>query len=189
MVRIVLGVAALAVAFAAGDRVGLAREQAKLDRNRALIARVHSDAWSQRDVAAGQRAAREIYAARVIRHDWTGTDSSGAQGVASDLDGIRQDFPDWTERPEMIVAEGDLVADRYLSTGTQARALGAIPHVHPGLANKGKFQSMPEAGIYRIVDGKIAEQWNLSDIWNAEIQLGMFDPDRWPESVCGKSKR
>jgi hypothetical protein len=40
--------------------------------------------------------------------------------------------------------------------------------------------------IFRVTDGKLAEQWAINDGWDASIQLGLFDPDHWKESVCGK---
>jgi hypothetical protein len=39
--------------------------------------------------------------------------------------------------------------------------------------------------IFRIVNGKIAEQWLSQDVWGGVIQLGLFDPDHWKESICG----
>jgi len=101
------------------------------------------------------------------------------------VSGIRADFPDWSERLESIVAEGDFVVDRYVSTGTQAHDLQPIPHHSPGVPSRGKSLRMPEMAMYRVVDGKIAEQWDFADIWGAEIQLGLYDPDHWTESVCG----
>ena len=87
-----------------------------------------------------------------------------------------------------MVAEGDMVVARFVSSGTQARELSAILHHSPAIPNLGKSMRMPEIEIFRIVDGKLAEQWDLADIWGANIQSGLFDPDRWPDSVCGSTQ-
>ena len=42
--------------------------------------------------------------------------------------------------------------------------------------------------ILRVADGKLAEEWAVNDGWDASIQLGLFDPDHWKESVCGEIK-
>ena len=34
---------------------------------------------------------------------------------------------------------------------------------------------MPEIAIYRIVDGKIVEQWTVADILGMRQQLGILD--------------
>ena len=39
--------------------------------------------------------------------------------------------------------------------------------------------------MFRVRDGKLAEQWLLPDVWGANAQLGLFDPDHWTESICG----
>jgi hypothetical protein len=45
--------------------------------------------------------------------------------------------------------------------------------------------SMKESIIFHIVDGKVAETWRLNDGWDLFLQLGLFDPDHFRESVCG----
>jgi hypothetical protein len=48
---------------------------------------------------------------------------------------------------------------------------------------------LPEIEIFRVANGKLAEQWEVLDSWDANAQLGLFDPDRWPESVCGTGQK
>jgi hypothetical protein len=46
---------------------------------------------------------------------------------------------------------------------------------------------MPEIEIFRVANGKIG--WDVLDNWDANAQLGLFDPDHWPESVCGTGEK
>ena len=69
---------------------------------------------------------------------------------------IRAAFPDWREEVEDVVFEGDRIAVRYVSTGTQDGAfLGRPP--------SGARVRVDEISIFRIADGRIAEQWCLND--------------------------
>ena len=77
-------------------------------------------------------------------------------------------FPDWNETVEDIVAEGDKVWVRLSYTGTHT----------------GEFMGLPSTGykitssavdIYRIVDGKLAEYWNVTDKVNMFKQVGAIE--------------
>jgi len=105
-------------------------------------------------------------------------------GLIKDWAYERAAFLDLTEHVQATVAEGDLVVDRFYSTGRQARDLDPIPHHSPGIPNRGKALHMPEMEMFRVVDGKLAEQWLFNDIWGTHAQLGLFDPDNWKASVC-----
>jgi hypothetical protein len=56
--------------------------------------------------------------------------------LAEGLTYTRADFLDWKESSVSIVAEGDYVAARLTSGGTQARDFEAIPHIEPAIPNK-----------------------------------------------------
>jgi len=165
---IVLGAVCLALGAAAGYKFALVREQGRLERNKALVRRIHA-AWSEPSLGKAVQAVQELYAPGFVLHDWTGDDASGLDGAIKSVYDNHADFPDWTERPEAIIAEGDFVVDRFLSTGTQARDLQPIPHHSPGVPNRGRFLRMPEIAMFRFVDGKLAELWDFADIWGAEV--------------------
>ena len=49
----------------------------------------------------------------------------------------------------------------------------------------GKLQQFPELAVHRIVNGKIAELWDFTDSWGANIQAGLIDPSNWSSSaIC-----
>jgi predicted ester cyclase len=141
---------------------------------------------SEPNIEKAAKKARELYASNFVHHDWAGAvQTLGVEGLIKRVaDGLAI-FPDGKENLEFIVAEGDLVMDRYSTTGTQARDLAPIPHHSPGVPNRGKAIQITEMEMFRVVDGKLAEQWLLPDVWGANAQLGLFDPDHWTESICG----
>jgi len=180
---------ALVVGFAAGFRTALARDHNRLERNKTLARLSHDKVWSERNNQAAVKVAREIYANDFIAHTWSGDSTGGLEAFTKDLTENRAYFPDWTETVQSLVAEGDFVAVRFLSTGNQAQDIPPVPHIMPFTPNKHRRLRMTEIEIFRIADGKLVEQWDMLDNWDANAQLGLFDPDHWPESVCGTGQK
>jgi hypothetical protein len=78
-----------------------------------------------------------------------------------------------------------MVMTRFMSTGIQKGDLAAIPGYQPMISANGKFQRFPELAVHRIVNGKIAEQLDFADMWGANIQAGVIDPDRMDTETKG----
>jgi len=77
-------------------------------------------------------------------------------------------FPDWYETVEDIIAEGDKVWVRLSYTGTnKAEFMGLDP--------TGKKIKSSAVDIYRIVNGKLAEYWNVTDNINIFKQIGAIE--------------
>lgn len=76
-------------------------------------------------------------------------------------------FPDYEERLEHLVAEGDFVAWRSVGSGTQSGALGPFPPT-------GRRMSIVIIGMHRFEHGKIAETWTSWDNLAALGQLGLL---------------
>ena len=64
--------------------------------------------------------------------------------------------PDWHETIEDIIAEGDKVWIRLAYTGTHTGEMF-------GITPTGNKISAMAVDIYRIVNGKLAEYWNVTD--------------------------
>jgi predicted ester cyclase len=186
---VVLMLVCIAGGLAAGYDLALTREHNRLERNKALVRLTHEKVWSERKTEAAVKVAREIYASDYVVHNWSGDSTGGIAGFASNMAENRVNFPDWTEKVESIVAEGDFDAARFLSTGTQGRDLDAVPRKMPRIPTKHRFIRMPEIEFFRISNGKLAEQWDISDGWDANAQLGLYEPDHWPESVCSDAQK
>ena len=119
-------------------------------------------------------------------HDWTG-DTRGLKNQKKSIAENRSISPDWNEEVLDMVAEGDMVVSRFLSTGTQKRDIPAVPGYSPLLPATCKFIRFPELAVHRFVNGKVAEQWDFADNWGANVQAGLIDPDHMtfkPVSAC-----
>ncbi len=79
------------------------------------------------------------------------------------------DFPDWHEKIDLIIAEGDKVALITTGTGTQRRQIGSFP-------STGKKVELVNFTVYRLENGKIAETWLIWDNLEMLRQLGHFPP-------------
>ncbi len=185
---VVLLLCGVGVGLAAGYNLALFREHQRLERNKELVRIMEDKVFSEKNVDAAMKVAREIYTSDFLVHDWLG-DHKGMDALAEGLRYTQADFLDWKESAVSIVAEGDYVAARLISGGTQARDFEAVPHISPAIPNKHRPLRLQEMVIFRVADGKLAEQWAINDGWDASIQLGLFDPDHWKESVCGEIKK
>jgi steroid delta-isomerase-like uncharacterized protein len=94
-------------------------------------------------------------------------------GVTPDRDGMRQSaamiraaFPDWHSELELLVAEDDLVVERFTASGTHSAELMGVPAT-------GRTISLPGINIFRIRDGRITERWGRLDDLGFLRQLGI----------------
>jgi predicted ester cyclase len=76
-------------------------------------------------------------------------------------------FPDLHMTIEAIVAEGDTVAVRVVSVGTN---LGSLNGAGPPT---GRRFTARQCHWYRIDDGKLVEHWAIRDDLSAMLQLGI----------------
>ena len=171
----------------AGFRTALAREHSSLERNKQVLRRALKEVWSGPDLNGAMKAADELYTPDFVLHDWTG-DSSGLTEGKKGVADTRAAFPDWHEELLDVVAEGNMVMTRSLSTGTQKGEIAAIPGYEPAIRANGKPLRFPELALHRLVNGKIAEQWTLADNWGANIQGDLIDPSNWPASALCQSQ-
>jgi predicted ester cyclase len=78
-------------------------------------------------------------------------------------------FPDLQMTIEAMVAEGDTVAVRVVSEGTNLRPLnGVVPPT-------GRRFKSRQSHWYRVEDGKLAEHWATREDLPAMMQLGIVE--------------
>jgi predicted ester cyclase len=109
----------------------------------------------------------ELFAPEYIYH--TDPEIKGIEGFRALQTMMRSAFPDYHEKIEYIFAEGDMVAQFYLLTGTFK---GALAGTNP----TGKKLSFPVVVLSRFKNGKQAEAWNYSDSLTMTHQLGISSP-------------
>lgn len=117
-----------------------------LERNKQLVRR----AW-----AAYDRGDEDGFA-RCVADDWVERDADGGMATLADARKSmalqRTAFPDKHTAIEQIVAEGDLVVTRSVTTATHRGD-------YMGLAPTGKVVTLHEILINRIVGDRIVESW------------------------------
>jgi steroid delta-isomerase-like uncharacterized protein len=94
-------------------------------------------------------------------------------GVTPDAEGMRAagamfrtGFPDWHSDLHDLIAEGDIVVERFTASGThRGEAMGVAP--------TGKVVSLAGINIFRVQDGRIVERWGRLDELGLFRQLGL----------------
>ena len=134
----------------------------KAEDNIAVIRRA-AEAVSSGDLAViGQ-----LTLADFVRHDLAEAfpPVEGTQGVTDFLQMVRAALPDLRIEIEDIFASEDRVAMHIRISGThQGEILGVPP--------TGKRVEYRSVNLYRMADGKIAETWQLADVWGFMRQVG-----------------
>jgi len=109
-----------------------------------------------------------------IFHHASGIDYTGEQMIQM-MSEASAAFPDYHSVIDDIVAETDKVVLCYTSHGSQKGA-------YFGVAPTGNYFETKGVEIYRIVGGKIVEQWNFQDDLGGLIQLGLISFIPYDES-------
>lgn len=138
-----------------------AMAQGSPQENKQLLAEFGAEILDGKNLAHLERYMRDDY----IQHN-----PLVPQGLA----GFRQFFgtwftavPDWRYTPHKIVAEGDTVWVYGEYSGTQRGEWLGIPA-------SGKHYSITAVDIFRIQEGKLAEHWDVIDVYGLFKQLGVL---------------
>jgi steroid delta-isomerase-like uncharacterized protein len=113
--------------------------------------------------------AAQLYAKDFINHG-IHRDASLEEDQAA-LKGWHQAFSDITIVPEKLIAEGDLVAIYWIARGTNIGTGNGLPAT-------GKKAELAGITIWRIVDGKIKEEWSAFDQLSMMQQLGLLPANK-----------
>ena len=122
----------------------------------------HTEIWSHGNVDL----IASVYTEEYVGHFPAGETVEGHEGIRKCVEAHRISFPDWNEKILEIIVEGDRAATRYLSRGTHDGEF-------IGIAATGNEIVILEASIYRLVDGRIAEQWAFPDMASLQQQLSL----------------
>jgi len=132
-------------------------------RNKELVHRMNEEVWNKGNL----EILDELFSPDFVQHFLPiGSETRGLDQYRDRTGSHRKAFPDWAEQIKLIVAEGDLVATHFTSTGTNDGSFLGNPPT-------GKQIHIDEMSIYRVVDGKIVEQWLIPDLLSLSQQLGL----------------
>src|SRR4030043_2436127 len=106
----------------------------------------------------------DLFATNYVYH--TNPEIKGVEGFQTLQTMMRNAFPDYHEKIEYIFAEGDMVAQFYLLTGTFK---GVLAGTNP----TGKKLSFPVVVLSRFENGTQVEAWSYSDSLTMTQQLGI----------------
>jgi predicted ester cyclase len=126
------------------------------------------------------RVASEMYA-----HDFVNHGFSTNIGLKEDQEaarGWREAIADIKVTVNMMVAEGDLVTALWSAEGTNIGQGN-------GLSATGKKVQSRGITIWRIVDGKIREEWSEFDRLRLMQQLGLIPSEHRTESASRTTRR
>jgi predicted ester cyclase len=113
--------------------------------------------------------AAEFLAPGVKWHGGTLGTVAGVDNVAGMVRGFVGGLPDLTATEQDIVAEGDTVAVRLVVEATHRGPL-------LGIAATGRRVRWDAFDVYRVLDGKIVEEWAGDDALALLYSLGAYTP-------------
>jgi steroid delta-isomerase-like uncharacterized protein len=140
------------------------------ERNKAVVLRLKDEVSSQgRFEVMSEIAVPGFRPRRQAVHNLA--QNARDQGFPEPGHQMRKAIPDRVDRIESIVAEGEHVGMRWRVTGTHAGDLFGIPAT-------GKPIDIQSIGVFKVLDGRIAEAWFMADEVDLLRQLGATLPKR-----------
>jgi steroid delta-isomerase-like uncharacterized protein len=137
---------------------------AKLEENKALVRR-GLELMEKRD----WKNFTKLHTLDYISHSTFSPKPQTLEETIQSFCDVIATFPDCSATIEDIIAEGDKVVIRELWRGTNK---GDIEEL--GITATRKEVTLPIISIFRIVDGRIAETWELFDMMSFMNQLGVM---------------
>jgi steroid delta-isomerase-like uncharacterized protein len=128
--------------------------------NSGVVRAVFSEIWSKGKV----ELIPDLFSENYVGHFPGDQTVHGREGLAAEVTAHRTAFPDWAEEVEDEIVDRDRIAARFTSRGTNTGDFLGNPPT-------GARVEISEVAIFRLEDGKIAEQWVYPDILSLQRQL------------------
>ena len=133
-----------------------------LEKNKAVVLEYHK-VWNE----GKYETLNDLLTSDFVCHYLTSEEWSGIEASKKAISDWRALFPDWKEEIVDIIQEKDKVVTRYKATATHTRTYEEID-------STGAKIEIYEVSIYRISNGKIAEQWCFPDDPSIKTQILNF---------------
>jgi len=140
---------------------GFAAEPSTAEQNKAIARRVIEEVLGQGKF----ELADQLYAKDFVNHGLTR--QIGLKEDQEAAHGWKAAFPDLKMSADLLIAEGNLVTVLWTGVGTNTGTGNGLPATGKRLAGRG-------ITIWRIVDGKITEEWSAFDQFSIMQQLGLL---------------
>lgn len=134
------------------------------ERNRQLVDRFWAEIWNQGELDV----ADQLVSADLLL-SLPGRELRGPAGLKEWVATIRGGFPDIHFTIAQTLVDGDDVGVRWTAAGTHTGSL-------LGIASTGKKITMTGITMFRIIGGKIAEEYASEDMLGLMQQLGVLPP-------------
>src|SRR3954470_17628248 len=147
------------------------------EQNADLVRSWYEGVWNQRDLDLID----DILAKDYVRYR-AGIPFNNETGTADDrafVEMITSEFPDVKFSIEDLLVDGDKVAVRTITTGTQ---MGPMVDMGDAPATE-RQMSRENLAIWRIECGKLAEQWIVQDNLGMLRQLGVITQDEMADAA------
>ena len=130
--------------------------------HKALVAEFIDALFTNGDLGAVDRCLAPDF----VNHDPFPGFAADREGLRQTAQLFRQGFPDWHSQLEALIAEDDLVTERFTARGThRGELLGVSPTGHE--------VTLAGINIFRVQDGKLVERWGRTDDLGFLQQLGI----------------
>jgi predicted ester cyclase len=134
-----------------------------IEKNKVAIRRLIEEAINQNKL----EVVDEVIASNYVYHGMQ--EVKGTEGMKQFITMLRTTFPDLHITINDILAEGDMVAYRFILRGTFKGEM-------MGMAPTGKQIAFPEAHFVHLVGGKSVEETPYADSFTLFQQLGVKPP-------------
>lgn len=146
----------------------IAETSSSAERAKLVVRRYYDDLWNKWDLSL----ADELISDDVTFEGSLGVSVSGREGFLDYVRLVRAAFPDFHNKIEEMIGEGERVVARLTYSGTHEGDL-------LGIAATGKRVTYSGAAFFRVANGRIAEGWVLGDRKGLMDQLTL-GADRGP---------
>jgi steroid delta-isomerase-like uncharacterized protein len=133
-----------------------------VEENRVLVQR-WVDLWN----TGNSDAVGEFVTPDYVRHDFNSPEVHGPDAERQLIEMYRAAFPNLRFTVEHLIAEGDTIAAHLTARGTHRGGLLGIPPT-------GKRVKLAVLELYRLAEGRIAEQRVVMDALGLMQQLGVI---------------
>ena len=136
----------------------------QLDHHKNLVVAFIQDLFTKGDLGAVDRYLDPAF----VNHDppFPGA-PDGPEGMRRAAVMFRDAMPDWRSDVDQLVAEGDLVVERFTARGTRSGALMGVPP-------DGRTVVLAGVNTFRIEGDLIVERWGCLDQAGLLRQLGLL---------------
>ena len=150
---------------------------AEQDRNTEVVRKLYQEVWNEGKLDRASEYVHEDFEDHPPTRFWD-LNLRGPRALTDAVQQFHSAMPDFHDRFERIVAEGDRVVYLGEISGTLSGELF-------GFQPTGKSMKVWGMNFFRMQDGKVRERWGQFDVLGMASQLGLLPPGAGPGGGAG----